>query len=161
MLKKFATALACSSVFCLVAGTAIVAMAADEISLEGVKCLLVSKKDANKDKASKWKDGKVFFCCDGCLGKFEKMDDKKKEKIAPAANHQLVATKQYEQQACPISGRDIDSEKTVEVKGVTVAFCCDGCKSKAEGMEEDKQIATLFSEKAFKQAKFAPVKHEE
>ena len=145
---------------CALVASAVFAIAAEEISLKDVKCLLVAKKDANKEKASKWKDGKVFFCCDGCRGKFEKMDDEKKEEIAPKANFQLVATKQYEQGACPISGRDVNKEKNIKVDGVTVAFCCDGCKSKAEKMKEDKRVAALFGEKAFEKAKYKPVKHE-
>lgn len=134
------------------------AIAATEVSLEGVKCLMVAKKDAKEDKAAKWKDGKVYFCCDGCLGKFGKMDDKAKEEIAAKANHQLVATKQYVQKGCPFSGGDIDETKSIEVAGAKVFFCCDGCKSKAEGMEGDKQVEALFGEKAFKTAKYEPTK---
>ncbi len=136
-----------------------VALAKTEISLEGVKCLMVAKKDANKDKASKWKEGKVFFCCSGCLGKFEKLDEKGKEKISAKANHQLVATKQYEQKGCPFSGGKIDESTEIKVGGAALAFCCGNCKAKAEKIDEDKQVAELFSEKAFKKAKFAPVKH--
>lgn len=135
----------------VVAGTA--------VSLEGVKCLMVAKKDANKDKFSKWKEGKVFFCCDGCRGKFEKLDKEGKEKIATKANHQLVATKQYEQKGCPFSGGEIDESTKIEVAGASIAFCCTNCKGKAEKMEKDKQLEALFGEKAFKTAKFTPPKN--
>ena len=161
MFKKIQLTLAFAAMFCLIAGTAYVAFAAEEYSLEGVKCLLVSKKDAKEEKSSKWKDGKVFFCCDGCLGKFERMDDDKKEEIAPTANHQLVATKQYEQGACPFSGRAVTEGKMVEVKGVEVGFCCGGCVSKAEGMKEDKLVAACFGEDAFEKGEFAPTKHDD
>ena len=139
-------------------GTSI-AFAADKVSLEGVKCLMVAKKDANAEKSSKWKEGKVYFCCDGCLGKYEKMDDKAKEKIAAKANHQLVATKQYVQKGCPFSGGDIDESTAIKVAGAKVAFCCNNCKGKAEKMEGEKQVAALFGEAAFKKAGFAPAKH--
>lgn len=161
MLKKSLVTLAFAAAACFVVGTAYVAYAAEEFSLEGVKCLLVSKKDAKEEKAAKWKDGKVFFCCDGCLGKFEKMDDDKKEEIAPTANHQLVATKQYEQGACPFSGRPVTEGKMVEVKGVEVGFCCGGCVSKAKDMEEEKLVAACFGEDAFEKAEYAPTKHED
>lgn len=139
--------------------TATYAVAKTEISLEGIKCLLVSKKPAKEEKSSKWKEGKVFFCCDGCLGKFEKLDKKGKEKIAAKANHQLVATKQYEQAGCPFSGGELNESTKIEIAGAPVAFCCGNCKAKAEKMEGEKQINAIFGEKAFKTAKFAPVKH--
>lgn len=135
-----------------------IAVAAPKVSLEGVKCLMVSKKDANEEKSAKWKKGEVYFCCDGCLGKFNKLDDKGKEKFAAAANHQLVMTKQYEQKGCPFSGGKLNPEFTIKVKGADVGFCCNGCKTKAEKMKEEEQVATLFGEKAFKKAKFEPVK---
>lgn len=137
------------------------AVAAPKESLEGVKCLMVAKKDADPEKSAKWKKGEVYFCCNGCLGKFNKMDEKGKEKIAAKANHQLVATKQYVQTKCPMSGGKIDAEKSIKVAGATVSFCCNGCKSKAESMKGDKQIAALFGEKAFKKAGFEPAKKKE
>lgn len=139
---------------------ATITMAEKEVSMEGVKCLMVAKKDANAEKASKWKDGKVYFCCDGCLGKFEKLDEKGKEKLAAKANHQLVATKQYKQEVCPMSGGKLNDSTAIEVAGVKVAFCCNNCKGKAEKMEGDEQVAALFGEEAFKKAKYAPVKHD-
>ncbi|MEM8735686.1 MAG: hypothetical protein AAGG44_15740, partial [Planctomycetota bacterium] len=96
-----------------------------------------------------------------CLSKFSKMDDKSKEKLAAKANHQLVATKQYKQEACPISGRALDPALNVKVQGVEVGFCCGGCKSSTEKLDAEEQIAKVFSEKAFKKAKFAPVKKED
>lgn len=142
----------------LVGLTTSMAVAGGAVSLEGVKCLMVAKKDANKDKKSKWKDGNVYFCCDGCLGKYEKMSKEEKKKIAHKANHQLVATKQYVQGGCPFSGGKVDKEQTIKVMGAEVSFCCSGCKSKAESMKEEQQLTKLFSEEAFKKAKFALAK---
>lgn len=142
----------------LVALTASISVAASGSSLEGIKCLLVSKKDANKDKAAKWKEGKVYFCCDGCLGKYEKMSKEDKTKHAAAANHQLVATKQYEQKGCPFSGGDIKKGSEIKVNGASIGFCCDNCKAKAEKMKDKDKISKLFGEEAFKKAKFTVVK---
>lgn len=133
-------------------------IAANEVALKGVKCLMVSSKDANPQKSATWKEGSVYFCCDNCLGKFNKLDDSGKEKVAAVANHQLVATKQYEQKGCPFSGGEINADTKIDVKGASVAFCCENCQGKAKNMKEDEQIASLFGEKAFKTAKFAPVK---
>ncbi len=129
-------------------------------SLEGVKCLMNAKKDVNPEKAAKYKDGKVYFCCDGCLGKYEKMSEAKKAELATKANYQLVASKQYKQEACPFSGGKLNSETKIKLAGTEVSFCCNGCKGKAEKLEGDKQLAAVFGEKAFKKAKFTLVKHE-
>ena len=137
---------------------AFAAAAAPEDALEGVKCLITGKGAAEVSKSADWKEGKVYFCCNGCTAKFNKMDDKAKEKIAAAANHQLVATKQYVQKGCPFSGGKISDKYSITVKGAKVGFCCGGCKAKAEKMDEKTQIAELFSEKTFKKAKFEPVK---
>ena len=128
------------------------------VSLEGVKCLIAASKDANESKSAEWKDGKVFFCCDNCKGKFEKMTKEEKDKLAPKANAQLVASKQYEQKACPFSGGELNAETKIEVAGAAVAFCCNNCKGKAEKMEDDEQLEALFGDKAFKTAKFSLIK---
>ena len=156
MLKKLSLAIGC-----LFLGLSTIAIAAPKVSMEGVKCLMVSKKDASEEKSAKWKEGKVYFCCDGCLGKFSKLDEKGKEKIAAKANHQLVATKQYKQTACPISGRELNPEMKTKVAGVEVGFCCGGCKSSTEALKGDKQIAKVFSDKAFEKGKFELVKKKE
>ncbi len=142
----------------VIAMSASLGLAASGISLEGVKCLMVAAKDANKEKASEWKKGNVFFCCDNCKGKFEKLSQADKDKLAPKANAQLVATKQYEQKACPFSGGELNAETKIKVGAAEVSFCCNNCKGKAEGMKGDEQLEAIFGEKAFKNAKFEPVK---
>ena len=123
---------------------------ADSPSLEGVKCLLNPKAAAKAEKAAEWKDGKVYFCCDNCKGKFEKMSKEDKEKMAAQSNAQLVATKQYEQKKCPISGQNLNADTAVEVAGVKVAFCCNNCKGKIEKMKDEEKLAEVFGEKPFK-----------
>ena len=130
-----------------------IAMAAKP-SLEGVKCVMNPAKDAKESKSVDWKEGKVYFCCDNCPKAFSA----DKEKHAAKANAQLVATKQYEQHACPISGAKIDESTAVEVRGAKVAFCCKNCKGKVEAAKGDEQLALVFSEKAFEKGKFEPVK---
>ncbi len=136
------------------------AIAAGEVSLDGVMCLLQGTKAANVEKASKWKEGKVYFCCDKCLGAFEKMTAEEKAKHSAKANSQLVATKQYAQEVCPFTGGKLNDEMVVKVGGTEVKICCVNCKGKAEKMEGDAQLAAVFGEEAFKKGKFAPVKHE-
>ncbi|MCA9133049.1 MAG: hypothetical protein KDA45_07830, partial [Planctomycetales bacterium] len=108
-----------------------------------------------------WKEGKVYFCCNGCLGKFEKMSKEDKTKLAAKSNSQLVATNQYAQEVCPFSGGKLNAETKIKVNGAEVAFCCNNCKGKAEKLEGDEQLEALFGEDAFKKGKFKPVKHED
>ena len=137
MLKKAFTCVA----ILLVAGATVVAADAE---LKGVKCI-VAPRDANPEQSAEYREAKVFFCCGNCKGKFA-TDSKP---FATKANHQLVATKQFEQKACPFSGGDLNAETAITVTGAKVAFCCNNCKGKAEAAEGEKQLELLFSNTAF------------
>ncbi len=129
---------------------------AGEVDLEGIKCVVASGKPASATKAADYKGGKVYFCCGNCLGKFN-ADSKP---FAAKANQQLVATKQFEQKACPFSGGDLNAETAIKVGGTKVAFCCNNCKGKAEKAEGDEQVELLFNDKAFEKG-FAKKKSDE
>lgn len=137
MIKKFVGGaavllVACATVF------------AGDVHLEGVKCV-VAPKDAKASNSADYKEGKVYFCCGNCASKFAAEPKKFTEK----ANAQLVATKQYEQKACPLSGGDLNPETAVKVAGQKVAFCCNNCKGKVEAADEAEQAKLVFSDKAF------------
>ncbi|KAA5545323.1 hypothetical protein FYK55_06610 [Roseiconus nitratireducens] len=127
-----------------------------DVDLEGVKCV-VAPRDAQESKSAEYKEGKVYFCCGNCAGKFAKAPEKYTEK----ANHQLVATKQYKQTACPISGRDVDETKSVTLAGTKVTFCCGNCEGKVASAEDDAaKMKLVFNDKAFEKG-FAKVEKEE
>ncbi len=67
-MKKF---LSCAAVLLVASATVL----AGEIDLKGVKCV-VAPRDASMDKSADYKEGKVYFCCGNCAGKFAA--DKKK-----------------------------------------------------------------------------------
>ena len=139
MLKKMTSVIA----VLLVASATVIA---GDVELDGVKCCVLANKDAKAEKSADYKDGKVYFCCGGCQGKFAK-DSKK---FAAKANHQLIATKQYEQKSCPFSGGKLNPETAVKVAGTKVAFCCNNCKGKVEGAKDDAaKLKMVFSDKAF------------
>lgn len=123
-----------------VAGTVI----ADEKSGPELKCP-ISGKPAKKDVAVEYRGGEVYFCCPGCPGKFKE----KTEKYSTKANHQLIASGQAKQTACPLSGRETNSDTATEVEGVSVAFCCNGCKGKVAKADEEKRREMVFGDKAF------------
>ncbi|TWU37324.1 hypothetical protein [Novipirellula artificiosorum] len=143
LLKKIAAVLSVA----LIAGVTVFAAETQEVKLADIKCV-VAPKAANAEKSAEYKDGKVYFCCGGCVGKFSKDT----EKYTTKANHQLVATKQYTQNACPISGNALNPETATKVAGVSVSFCCNGCKGKVDSAEDDKKLEIVFSDKAFAKA---------
>jgi len=114
--------------------------------LTDVKCFMMPKKDVKEGKAVDHRDGKVFFCCPGCVKKWNKAP----AKFETAANLQLVMTGQYKQTKCPISGGDLDKEQFVEVDGIKVHFCCGKCKGKvAEAATDEAKRELVFSAKMF------------
>ena len=144
MLKK---AFSCFAIL-LVAGATVIAA---DVDLKGVKCV-VAPRDAKASQSAEYRDASVYFCCGNCAGKFAADS----EPFSTKANHQLVATKQFEQKACPFSGGGLDEDTAIKVAGVEVAFCCNNCKGKAEAAEGDKQIEMIFVNKAFEKG-FAKV----
>jgi hypothetical protein len=138
-----------------VAATSFV-FAADKPKLDGIKCVVATNKAVDESKSAEWKKGKVYFCCGNCPKAFSA----NKEKHAARANAQLVATKQYKQTACPLSGAKLNPETAIEVAGTKVSFCCNNCKGKAEAAKDAEQVELVFGEKAFEKGKFELVKEE-
>lgn len=131
-------------------GLLLTAVVADEVKLDGVKCIVNAKAAAKADKSADYKDGKVYFCCDNCPKAFAK-DEKK---FATKANTQLVATGQAKQAKCPLSGGDLNKDTEITVAGAKVQFCCNNCKGKVEKATGDEQAEMVFSDKAFEKAGF-------
>lgn len=129
-----------------------IAIAEKAISMEGIKCI-VAGTPAKAEHSVDYKEGKVYFCCGNCPKKFTAKTDE----FATKANHQLVATKQFEQGACPYSGGKLDESTAIEVAGAKVAFCCNNCKAKTEKMKDEDKLTSVFGDKAFEKAKFVKV----
>jgi YHS domain-containing protein len=115
--------------------------AEDKAADADLKCP-VSGKPATKDHAVDFEGGKVYFCCDNCPKAFEKNSTK----FAAKAHHQMVLTGQLIETKCPFTGKPLDPEKTVDVDGVKVAFCCANCQAKAAKMAADDQIKKIFTD---------------
>ena len=121
--------------------------AADE--KPALKCP-VSGKAVDATKTVSFNGGKVAFCCENCPNAF----NANSAKFAGKANLQLVQSGQLTQVKCPLTGRPMAADKTVEVGGVKVAVCCGNCLAKASKASGDEQINLLFSDtsKGFKAA---------
>lgn len=89
-----------------------------------VACPLTGKP-LNKAAKANIGHAEVTFCCEKCLAKFEKADEDAKLKLAfsPAALKKGFTN----QTKCPVSGKDISPEHSVEYKGEKVYFCCPNC----------------------------------
>ena len=111
------------------------------------KCPVLDRP-IDKQFSADYMGGTVYFCCEECVGKFEKSPDK----YATKANHQLVVTGQAKQTKCPLTGRNLNPEKTVEVGGVEVEFCCANCEAKVAAAKPDEAIEMVFATKPFKTA---------
>lgn len=135
-----------------VALLALTVYAADEIKLDGIKCVMNPKANAKAEKSVDYKGGKVFFCCDNCPKGFAKKIEAKDEVTAAKGNAQLVATGQAKQAKCVFTGGPLKTKLTVA--GATIQFCCDNCKGKAEKLEGDKQLLAVIGDAAFKKGGF-------
>ncbi|MBL9122758.1 MAG: YHS domain-containing protein [Planctomycetaceae bacterium] len=103
----------------------------------------VSGAPAKEASAVDYKGAKVYFCCNNCPKAFAANT----EKFAAKANSQLVQTGQAVQVACPLSGKPCNAEKSADVSGIKVAFCCDGCKGKTEKSAD--ALALIFADADF------------
>lgn len=104
----------------------------------------ISGAPAKNNKMTNFGGGQVFFCCDNCLKKFNTMKAK--------MNHQLFATAQVKQVACPISGGKIKDGTEVEFGTAKVKFCCNNCQGKAKKMvaeDKDAAIVSMFAGKMY------------
>lgn len=120
-------------------------MSADEDSKFKLTCP-VSGKPAKKSAAVELDSGaKVYFCCENCPNAFKKNPDK----FAAKANHQLYGTGQAKLAACPLTGKKLNPATAIEIEGVKVCFCCNGCKGKATKASGKAQLELVFGKKAF------------
>ncbi len=73
-------------------------------------------------------EGPVYFCCAGCVEKFQK-DPAKYQKQTEA---QRAALKKMEhvQVTCPVTGNPVDGKTFAMIEGQGVSFCCADCVSK-------------------------------
>lgn len=143
------------SLFTALASVAVLAVtlyAAEEIKLDGIKCVMNPKAAAKAEKTVDYKGGKLFFCCDNCPKGFAKKLEAGDKVVAAKGNAQLVATDQAKQVKCVFTGGPLKTKLTVA--GATVQFCCNNCKGKAEKMEGDDQLVALFGDAAFEKGGF-------
>jgi YHS domain-containing protein len=111
------------------------------------KCV-VAGVAVKADKNADYKGVKVNFCCDNCKAKFAA----EPAKYQVAANIQIVGTKQFKQEKCPLSGGKLNPDTAIDVAGVKVAFCCENCQGKVAAAKGDAQKELVFKDEPFTKA---------
>jgi len=79
--------------------------------------------EIDKTAYADYQGQRVYFCCPGCKGTF----DKEPETYMKKFEEQNILLESV-QTACPISGMKIDKAAFADYKGRRVYFCCEGCK---------------------------------
>lgn len=82
----------------------------------------VSKEPVDQDVFVDSNGKKVYFCCKGCVNKYQREPNKY---TAVLANSYTYQTK------CPVMDEEIDPKAfTTTAKGMNIYFCCKGCDKK-------------------------------
>ena len=119
-------------------------------TIDGIKCIVSGDQNANHDFKAAYADGEVYFCCPSCKQTFTDATATSKKDLVVKANHQLVLTGQYVQSSCPVSGGATNAAYRSNVGGVEVAFCCDKCQAKIDGLPNTKAKAeSVFGDESF------------
>ncbi len=87
-----------------------------------VACPFTGRK-VNPDATVELGSAKVSFCCNNCKGKFDKTADE--EKLALVFGD--ISKGFTLQTECPVSGKAIKVDQSVEHQGKKVYFCCGNC----------------------------------
>ncbi len=73
-------------------------------------------------------DGPVYFCCSGCIPRFQKNPGKYAAKVA--AQREALAHRARVQVTCPVTGEPVRNKFFAESNGQKVYVCCKGCVDK-------------------------------
>lgn len=85
-------------------------------------------------------EGPLFFCCKGCISKYQADPTKYATKVA--AQRKALASRDRVQVTCPVSREPVDQKVFVESNGRQVYFCCKGCIGKYQ-QDPDKYRSAL------------------
>jgi YHS domain-containing protein len=86
-------------------------------------------------------DGPVFFCCKGCIAKYNAEPGKFAKKVAQ--QRKALEKLAKVQVRCPVTGEPADPKVAIETDGKKVSFCCKGCVEKYQA--DPKKYATKLA----------------
>lgn len=92
-------------------------------------CPIMGNK-INKDVYTDYNGYRIFFCCGGCIAKFNEDPEGTLQKMADAG---VTPMKLKEQSVCPVTGEKLlNKDVFVDVDGKRVYLCCQGCIAKVK-----------------------------
>ena len=135
---------------CIAALAAAVAVSAAVKAPQDAKCP-VSGHGCDPAAVADFAGGKVWFCCEKCVGAFAK----DAAIFAAKAHQQMVSTGQLVQKGCPFSGGAVKAGTQLVIGDTEVGFCCNNCNGKVEKAAPDEQVTMVFGkiDKGFALAK--------
>ena len=109
-------------------------------------CPMTSKTLKAGCPTTTWDGVTLGFCCNGCKSAFEAQTPAQKN--AEVKNLKdgttTVATDGMVNEVCPMSSRKLSSTSpTSPWDGVTLGFCCNGCKSRFDKMDVAQKNAEI------------------
>ncbi|MEM6779773.1 MAG: hypothetical protein AAF670_19120 [Planctomycetota bacterium] len=126
--------------------------------LQDAVCPVHPDQRARRENATNYKDAWLYFSSPEAMQSF----DAGKEKQEAFANYQLVLTKQYRQQNCPLSGEEPDEDfGTMMVGKVQLLVLCEDCAKEIGKLPLEEQVTTVFDAQGFELAKFTRGKLDE
>ena len=108
--------------------TAAAAASLPEDGHEGnqTKCPVMGS-DINKEVFVDYKGHRIFFCCAGCIEKFEEQPESYISKMKESGVRPM---KLRAQSVCPVSGEELAGKDVyVDYDGARVYLCCPSCKA--------------------------------
>lgn len=96
--------------------------------LTGVKCVVDGGRPCRAAFSLPYLEGRIYFHRPDAIGVFQHqaLDSQNQPRtdswLICRANHQLLATGQYHQFRCPLTGKPIDANLTLRVAGIDVGF---------------------------------------
>ncbi|MEM8667963.1 MAG: hypothetical protein AAGG48_10630 [Planctomycetota bacterium] len=120
-------------------------------NLRGIRCVVETDQPIDPEIVIAYKNARLYFSSKSAVEAYLKTP----ATYEAYANHQVIATKQYEQLACPLSGEEPDEDSvTVKIAGVDVQLLCEECAKELAKDTRKEQIEMLFDEEGFKLGKF-------
>lgn len=123
-----------ASFILLVAATVAVSAEGEKKNVTNKKCPVMNSAASEKFR-TEYKGQYVYFCCQGCIGMFEKDPEKFVAKMPPEDQEAIKIN-----DICPVTEEKI-TERThfLEVEGRKVYFCCEGCSDMYKQKLAEKQ----------------------
>ncbi|MEM7558344.1 MAG: PQQ-binding-like beta-propeller repeat protein [Planctomycetota bacterium] len=139
-------------------GTRIFCIRSESATERIVSCVVEPGKEIQKDISVDYKEGKLYFSSETALKTYQ-ADPSKYEAFA---NHQLVVTKQYVQQTCPLSGEEPDEfSATVSIAGAKIEVLCPECAKDILKEPRAEQIEMVFDAEGFELGGFRRIASKE